>query len=779
MTCVQIYFDFRSESAKINQTTSDIIDVSQTAAKRAVHTLDNDLALEVVKGLVTYPFISSARILDEDQNIMATLDNITEPSGTSWFTKILSGAESSYIQDLQRNGIYEGGLIVVINNDLTLRPLYRRATYSLLSGFVRNIVLAIILAVLFNILVTKPLFGLATNIARIDYLSPHGKRLADIPGHHDDEIGHIINSTNVLITHLENHQVDIAQQENQLRIILDASPNQVFAIDMSGQIVFSNNTTAVFYGHNFHSLSDQNYYDLHKKISPEEAAELQNTINNTIETGENGLRIDQCLTDHAGQVHVMQISFMPFSLYNKQCVLIIANDISARVAAEERVEKLAYYDSLTSLPNRNQLHEKLVSDIAYTRKHGTYGAILFIDIDDFKRVNDTLGHSVGDELLLQLSIKMKSQLRSNETLARLGGDEFILSIPNISDDAGTSAQHAEHLADRILGAISTPIELNGQFFTIGASIGIATYPTVASDVEELLRHADTAMYQAKAAGRNCYKVFSAPMEEEARSRVELESEIRKGITNEEFTFHLQPLVLAANQTICGAEALIRWEHPTKGRIMPGQFISFLEQSPMVGPVGALLLDQVCAYLKINSDAGKLTPGFRISINVCASEFFQSDFVTHIRTALDKHNLPGSYLEIEITESLALEGFDNVIKRMHELKQFGITFALDDFGTGFSSLNYLKQLPVDKIKIDKSFIDDVPTNKQDTALVSSVIDIADNLNLSVVIEGVETKLQAEYFGLLEHVIIQGYWYDAPMAPNKFTKKYLKPLNHTQS
>lgn len=775
VTCGQIYLDFRSENQKISDTIEEIIQVSHSAARSAVHTLDDELAQEVAHGLSTYRFIQNVSITDEDNNVMASIKNEIPHSNTLWLTVFLRSATTVYERKLNSEyGDYQGILVVTINNDLTLRPLYVRGFYTLLSGFVRNIILGLILATMFHLLITRPLFTLAQNIASIDYRSPSGKRVKKLSRHKNDEIGHIVDSANELISHLEDHQLDLEEREKQLRIILDASPNQVFAIDNDGVFVFSNITSAKFYGREAREMRGANYFDIHEDIDRREAESLKGIINKANDTNQTDLGTEQCLTDSSGKEHVFQVTCMPFSLYGKNCILIIANDISARVAAEERVEKLAYYDSLTSLPNRNQLHEQLAEDIRYTQKHKTFGAVLFIDIDDFKRINDTLGHSIGDDLLLHLSIKMKTQLRSDETLARLGGDEFILSIPHISKNAERAISHAEALAERILKSLSTPIELKGHFFSIGASIGIATYPGIASDVEHLLRHADTAMYQAKADGRNCYRVFAAPMEKEAQDRVRMESEIRQGIVNNEFKFHLQPLIDAKTQQLRGAEALIRWEHPTKGRIMPRAFIPYLEQSPMMTQVGAQMLNQVCEFLVETRDANELPPGFRISVNVSATEFFQPDFVYQIQSILDRHKIEGKYVELEITETVALEGFENLIKKMLDIKSVGVTFALDDFGTGFSSLNYLKKLPVDKIKIDKSFIDGVPSNTQDTSLVASVIDIAKNLNLKTVVEGVETEIQAKYFTQHENIVIQGYWFDAPMPPKDFRSKYLKKV-----
>ena len=462
---------------------------------------------------------------------------------------------------------------------------------------------------------------------------------------------------------------------------------------------------------------------------------------------------------------------MPFSLNDRSCILVIASNISERVAAEARVERMAYYDGLTGLPNRNKLYESLIDHISDSKRRHREGAVLFIDIDDFKRINDLLGHSIGDALLVTLSDKMRAVLKPNEVLARLGGDEFILSMPSLSDCYDDAAIQASDMAKKLLNLISAPIELDTHSFTIGASIGISTYPSIAKDTEQLLQFADTAMYQAKAAGRNCYRVFERPMADEARARIDLEIEIRHAINHQEFLFYLQPLISAATGQIQGAEALIRWQHPARGLILPNQFIPYLEQSPMVNQVGAQILDQVCGFIAVATRKGLIPDEFRVSVNISATEFFQQNFVERTKAVLDMHGIDGKYLEFEITESIAIDGLDNVVTTMNELQKHNITFALDDFGTGYSSLNYLKQLPVDKIKIDKTFIDDVPNSQQDTSLVEAVLDIADNFKLNVVVEGVEHEHQAKYFSTKENVIAQGYYFDAPMPADELTDKYL--------
>ena len=772
VTVVQVYLDFRSQNRAIDLGMRDIIEVSAASAQRSVHILDNDDASEVIKGLLTYPFILSAEILDERGNIMAQARNPARRTSTGKLTKFIRGKTTDYSRELKNDeGLQEGTLNIVVDNDQTLRPLYERAFYTLLSGVLRNIILALVLAYVFHWLLSRPLFQLASNISQIDYREPKGKRLTAIENHLQDEIGHIVTAVNALIYHVENHQLAVQERERQLRVILDSSPNQVFALDPTGKFVFSNNATNRFFQQVAHSGQHENYFSLLRQSGKDGEALIELLVA-TASKDKPAIGVEHPFHHGDGERSVLQMTIMPFALYGQCCTLVIANDISARVAAEERIEKLAYYDSLTNLPNRNQLHERLVDDIQLSKSNKRYGAVLFIDIDDFKRINDTLGHSIGDELLLQLSLKMRKQLRDKETLGRLGGDEFILSIPNVDESEANTLTTATQLATRLLSAISAPVELKGHYFSIGASIGIAIYCGANANVEQVLRHADTAMYQAKAAGRNCYRVFEPPMEEEALNRIEMESQIRQALSKSEFNFYLQPLVGAATHLLYGAEALIRWHHPERGVVSPGEFIPFLEQSPMISQVGAQLLDQVCAFIRKGLDESYWAENLRISVNLSATELFQPSFVDQVRFILKRNNISGKYLEFEITESVALEGFDNVSRKINELRQDGIHFALDDFGTGFSSLNYLKRLPVDKIKIDRSFIEEVPANAQDAAIVGSVIEIAETLNLTVVVEGVEDRAQAEYFGLLERVVIQGYWFDAPMPPDRFVQKYLQ-------
>lgn len=778
VACIQVYLDFLAQKKEINSNILELIQASSSSAQRSVHILDNSLAREVVKGLKTFAFMQEITLYDENSKPMAKAKNPVKTSNTSWLTHIIVGDETVYEQELYHStDELEGRLVVVINNDEALKPLYKRALNVFVSGLIRNISLALILGLLYHHMLTRPLIRLASNFEDIELNKPNDKRIPHILGHHNDELGHIVNAANTLITNLEARQIDLQQSENQMRVILDASPNQVFAINSAGEFIFLNKATSKFYGYDVNNLVGSSYYETHHKHNANESDTIFLNIKNTEDNAENeltenGLDTEQEMTRHDGSVRSMQITYMPFLLYKQNCVLIIASDITARVQAEERVERLAYFDTLTSLPNRNQINEKLLDDVNYSTEMNTHGAVLFIDIDDFKRINDTMGHAVGDQLLLHISNKMRTQLRKTETLARLGGDEFVLSIPNISTDPGIAQKQAAELASRLLLAIRTPINLESQEISVNASIGIAVYPYSSDNINTLLRFADTAMYEAKRAGRNRFTIFEPKMAENADRALQLENDIRQALYDCQFCFYLQPLIDSETLDLVGAEALIRWQHPTRGQILPDEFISYLESSSLITDVGSLIIEDVCRFIAKNRAAYRLNSDIRISVNISAKELFQNDFVEKIDRVLKRHHLHGECLELEITESVALEGLSQVIEKMRKLQAMGITFSLDDFGTGYSSLNYLKQLPVDKIKIDKSFIKDITIDQQDAALVSSIITIANNLGLNVVAEGVETQEQARWLTQYGKIIFQGYLFNEPLTCDEFSSIYLQ-------
>lgn len=769
----QVVMDLGHQRQQIDNNVDEIFRVVQNSAQRAVHQLDANLANEVIKGLENYNFITYAAILDDRDQVIADYSSSPSPSDTLWLTRLIAEEIKTYQLDLiHTNNTYEGKLVVSVSNDLGFAPFYDRVLTIIVSGLLRNLSLALVLFALFHFMLTRPLVTIARRFSMIRPEQTEQKRIDHVEGHRFDELGYIVNDANSFLAALEHWQTGLTKSEQQLRLILDTSPNLVFAVDENYRFIFANNTTEQFYQKTQADLIGQNYCDVHKSVDTEEAKALASSLKQLDFNNPQGLTVEHKLTAANGDKLVIQMTFIAFTLDGKSCVLIVGLDVTTRVKAEERVEYLAYFDTLTDLPNRNLFQNFLKKDVMRANRTHTYGALLFIDFDDFKRINDTIGHSLGDELLLKLSVKIRSLLPESDTLARLGGDEFVISLPDLDKDLEEAKTQAITLTKHLLATINAPVALsNGAEFVVSGSIGLVMYPFEDSDTEVLLRFADTAMYKAKAHGRNGYQLFEESMAAEVHRHVQLESDLREAIKKKQFSMVLQPIVNGLSGDLVAAEALIRWNHPTQGLVSPNDFIPFLENSGMIVDVDYVMVDKACAFLKELTTAGVLPPHFRITLNLCANTLYQTDFVDRIIAIVASYGVSERNIEFEITERAALHRLDEVVAKIVTLQRRGATFSLDDFGTGYSSLSYLKRIPINKIKIDKSFIDDLMVDGEDEVLVESIIAIARTMKLAVVAEGVETQVQADWLNRYPDICFQGYLIDRPMTPNACRLKYM--------
>ncbi|MDO3387733.1 EAL domain-containing protein [Gilvimarinus sp. SDUM040013] len=765
---LQVYLDFRTQYREILSNVDEISRVSRTSAQRAVFLLDESLAEQVVQGLAEYRFLSHIAIFDDQNQLMAQYRQNVNPSQTLWLTRLLVGEKETFDYSLVSNGdLVVGTLSLELNKDRALNPFYHRAWRVLLTGTARNIGIALVLVMVYHFLLTRPLVNLATRFAALDHAQVPVRDIAHLRKHEHDELGYIVNSANRLLSNFNEKHAELQHQQQQLSLILDASPNQVFAVDFDGNMLFFNQAFKRYFG----TDNIDNYYALLESCNIKESSQIRSLIQRVCKKQSPVFNRQQHFSGIHNESHVMQMSLVPFVSEHVTRVIVVLNNITELVEAEERVEYLAYCDTLTGLANRNKILEQLQEDIHRCKSSNTYGALLLIDLNDFKRINDTMGHSLGDELLLRLSQRMAMRVREPETLARLGGDEFILSMPEIGSNLEQVRLRAEHVAERFLQTINQPVTLANQDFAVQATVGIALYPVNDSTVESLLSQADTALNEAKRRAHGSLQVFEPKMAAEVNRLLQLESDIRSSYQEHRFTFHLQPLIDLHARSLVGAEALIRWNHPMRGVVSPYEFIGFLENSEMINPVGMQLLDDVCQFIRSHKEQGRFPPEMRIAVNISERQIYDADFVGKCLSVLQKYKLPGSCLEFEITEGAALHNLDEVVDKMRKLQNEGITFALDDFGTGYSSLSYLKRLPVNKVKIDKSFIDDITIDPQDAAMVASIIAIARNMNLLIVAEGVETDAQAQWLSQYDDILIQGYLFDKPLQPEVFSQNYL--------
>lgn len=427
----------------------------------------------------------------------------------------------------------------------------------------------------------------------------------------------------------------------------------------------------------------------------------------------------------------------------------IVRSLAVFQANISQIAFLAHHDPLTRLPNRVLLHDRIQQAMAQVDR-GLRFAVLCLDLDRFKGVNDTLGHSVGDGLLQQVAERLQACAREGDTVARVGGDEFAMILLNVEAPSEIDA-----LATRIIEVIGVGYEIDGNQISIGTSIGVAIAPADGATSHEILRNADTALYGAKANGRGTCCFFEATMNALLRSRRTLELGLRQALAREEFQLHYQPLVDARSRRVIGFEALVRWRHPERGLIQPDQFISVAEASGLIGPIGRWVLRRACL------DAASWPVGIKVAVNLSPSQFKDRHLVESVRAALQESGLPAGCLELEITESVLLHDSDAVLSILHRIKALGIHVSMDDFGTGYSSLSYLRSFPFDKIKIDRSFIKDLPYDKNSVAIVRAVIGLSATFGMTVVAEGVETKEQATQLALEDCTQLQGYLFGRPV------------------
>ncbi len=448
--------------------------------------------------------------------------------------------------------------------------------------------------------------------------------------------------------------------------------------------------------------------------------------------------------------------------------LKLAQELSRRAALAidnaklyQEAQALAFHDTLTGLPNRKLFSDRLIHTIKQAHRNKEGLGVLFMDLDRFKNINDTLGHTVGDELLKKTALRLSKCIREEDTVARIGGDEFVILINNIH-----SARDAIRVARKILKAMSPTFTIDGRKLHITTSVGIALYPSDGDDAPALLKNADTALYRAKEAGRNNYQLYNKTMGIETSEKLRLENELRMAIDNDELTMYYQPIVDLQTGMITQVETLMRWEHPTLGLIYPNEFIPIAEETGLIVNMSGLIFRQVGRQLVKWQEFG--LGRFRAAINLSSRQFMQPNMVDRIDSYLKEVGLSPEFLELEITESLAMKDIGITIEKLGQLRNLGVSISVDDFGTGYSSLNYLKKLPINAVKIDKSFVQNCIDDTQDAAIIQAIISLAHSLDLKVIAEGVETEQQKQFLISLDCDLMQGYLVSRPLAPADFTK-----------
>jgi diguanylate cyclase (GGDEF)-like protein/PAS domain S-box-containing protein len=585
----------------------------------------------------------------------------------------------------------------------------------------------------------------------------------------DGEISEaVISFTDVTV--LKSAEQALRKSEERLRLVLQGSNDAPWDWDLVGKTIYYSPRWWEMVGHAVDEWPSSP--DLWEQIlHPEDRARVAQVFEAALASESNTYQVEFRLRHKL--LHFVPVLSRGFILRGSSGQPLRVSgtntDLTERKQAEERIHQLAYYDALTELPNRRFLMEQLRQVMLNGERTGQYGALLFIDLDDFKVLNDTQGHDVGDQLLRQVALRLRHTVRAADTVGRLGGDEFLVVMEDLGYIETQAGIAAEAVAQKILSTLRQPYFLSAREHRSTPSIGIALFGLASQGVDDVLKQADLAMYQAKAIGRNTHRFFNGSMQEAVDERVTLERDLRLGLERGELRLHCQVQVTGTG-SITGAEVLVRWQHPKRGLVPPGAFIPMAEASGLILPLGAWVLRGACERLA----HWAVLPAFcelTLAVNVSEQQFRQPDFVPQVLGIIAQTGARPNRLKLELTESLLAENIDDIIAKMSALRAHGISFSLDDFGTGYSSLSYLKRLPLDQLKIDQSFVSEVLASANDATIARTIIALAENLGLGVIAEGVETAGQREFLLANGCNSFQGYFFGRPEDWAQFESRVL--------
>ncbi len=669
---------------------------------------------------------------------------------------------------------------------MNLRPAYRQLAFEIGTIFILAFLTFLLNSKFlsrFQRSITQPLFDLTNVMKKVSHEGDFSVRAATGDS---GEIGELAGTFNQMLNELSQRENSLQKElqerqrvEHQLiasntrfETVLKALPDSMFEVDAGG--VYLN-----VWGRDDLLTVPKNEMpgrNIREMLPPDAVNVVLKTL---LEANENGYSHGlQIMRREPQGTRWFELSVAKQQSDSTETArfVVLSRDITERKLSEDKIEHLAFYDTLTGLPNRRLLSDRLKQALSSCTRTGIYGALLFLDLDNFKTLNDTLGHDMGDILLQQVAERITSCLRETDTVARLGGDEFVVILEDLSELPMEAAALTESVGNKILASLTQPHLLDSNKYSGTTSIGATLISDHQQGIDDLLKQADIAMYQAKSDGRNTLRFFDPKMQDRINARATLESELRHALAEQEFRLYFQIQVDSSGRPL-GAETLIRWLHPDRGLINPVHFIPLVEETGLIVPIGQWVLNTACAQLK-EWQHDTLTSALILAVNVSAKQFLHGDFVHQVQTAIQRHAINPKLLKLELTESLLLDDVEEVIFNMNALKKIGVRFSLDDFGTGYSSLQYLKQLPLDQLKIDQSFVRDLVSNHSDNAIVRTIIAMAQGLNLNVIAEGVETEDQRQILLSNGCHHFQGYLFSKPVPIDEF-ETLLKRTEHSRN
>jgi diguanylate cyclase (GGDEF)-like protein/PAS domain S-box-containing protein len=759
-SAIQLYSDYRKELTQITARMQAVESSDSSGLARSLWALDQKLLQIQLEGILSLPDIVHLRLAIEPSSELV-IGEI--PRGVATIV------HSFELVHVEGDEFKLGRLTITADLARVNQDMKRRVGIILATQFLQTLFISILIIWIFRFFVTRHLTTMsdyAREFSIHNLKRPLTLNRPDTPSRRQDELGQVTDAINQMRERLNQ---DIARQEQDALEIqkfsqaIEQSPSSVIICDRQWHIEFVNQKFSQLTGHSALSIIGKHPGSLGSDNSDNrEAEKLWKSIR--LQVQRVGVWQGEVTSARRnGERFWEQLIVTPIKDAKADTTgfLILGEDISIRKRYERQLLRQANYDILTGLPNRMLALDRLKLALAQARRESTEVGVMFLDLDNFKHVNDTLGHDAGDTLLIEAARRISSCLRGSSTVARLGGDEFLVILPGLQ-----SAEVSSQVAERILKTFSMPYQLNSHEVYVTTSIGIAAFPADSDNSGELMQHADAAMYQAKRKGKSDYVHFSPEMSEISHERLQLESRLRRALQQEEFELFYQPIVNTSNGNLLAAEALLRWNNPEIGQVMPDRFIPLAEETGLITAIGEWVIQQACQ----NAVAWKNQLGrdIGISVNVSPRQFRAAGFVTSVMDALSSSGLAAEFLELEITERLILDNSIETAQILQELDEHGVRLSVDDFGTGYSALSFLKSFPFDTLKIDKSFVQDVLKDPDDAVLVSAIINMAHSMGLRLIAEGVEEEEQVQFLQKAGCDCAQGYFYSRPLPAIEFSQ-----------
>ncbi len=658
------------------------------------------------------------------------------------------------IQPIMLDGSAVGALYLRASLDET----YSRLQHKLLI-MVPVVVIAAAIAVLIGALlsrhISRPLKMLGKAAALV---AEHDNYAIRADKYSDDEVGHVVDSFNHMLSVIEHENERLRESEEKFRLISESSKVGIFQLDRHGNLVYANEEMTTISGLSGTTLLENGWLHI---VHPDDKRRIAEQFQLLVQKNSSHINLDCCLMLADGALKWVTGDIAPMSDADGQQIGFLGtlSDISELKEAYDQLEQMAFYDTLTGLANRRLFRNRLEHMLSNIPRSGNGVALILIDLDHFKHVNDSMGHDSGDSLLTVISERLKHCVRFTDTVARLGGDEFAVILPNVPDTLTVSA-----IAEKIMMAIGKPVLLSDQEMTVSASMGISMAPEDCNTAEVLIKNADLALYKAKDEGRNNFKFFTTEMNTLLVRHLNLVQQLRHAIDNQAFLLQYQPQIDLSNGQLVGFEALVRWRQPDGSMVSPAEFIPVAEETGLIIPLGRWILRTACQQMRALVDAQLVNNRAVMAVNLSVKQFEDFQLVKFIGETLIEFGLRPSQLEMEITESILMENIEDTVEGLKNLKALGIGLSIDDFGTGYSSLSYLKRLPVNVIKVDRSFVMDIPHDVDDMEITAAVIAMAHKLRYKVVAEGIETEEQYQFLRESGCDYGQGYFFSRPLSPD---------------